>query len=315
MFVFLRRIKMAIKVIQQCLSTRRHLVHKAVEPEKLSTTVLNKVNEQLENNQRFWSIKFDGVFSQVIKQGSTAVAFSRSGEPQLSVQHIEQEILGLPDGVYFGELWTPAYSHTEINGASRRHIQQPWLQFHINDCVSIPDFLAGQSTDTFTQRTALLKNNIGSLDSTSIRFVWQYSQKPHVEKYLKDWKAFTGVPFAIDGFIHRSDSVWTAGAGLGGELVKDKNNISLDLPITGMVEGKGKNKGTLGALLVSLDGVIIPVRGRISNELANEWWNNSELIIGKIARVDALGYSSNGKLREPRFISLVYHKLPIEKTP
>lgn len=303
---------MTIEIIQQCLSARRHLVHKAVEPEKLSTTVLNKVNEQLENNQRFWSIKFDGVFSQVIKQGNTATAFSRSGEPQLSVQHIEQEILGLPDGVYFGELWTPACSHSAINGASRTHTQQPWLQFHINDCVSIPDFLAGQSTDTFIQRTASLENNMTSLCSDSLYFVWQYAQKPHVEKYLKDWKSFKGVLFAIDGFIHRSDSVWTAGAGLGGELVKDKNNISLDLPITGMVEGKGKNKGTLGALLVSLDGVIIPVRGRISNELANIWWNNPEIVVGKIARVDALGYSSNGKLREPRLIDVVHHKLPAD---
>ena len=63
---------------------------------------------------------------------------------------------------------------------------------------------------------------------------------------------------------------------------------------------------------MSLDGVIIPVRGRISNELANIWWNNPEIIVGKIARVDALGYSSNGKLREPRLIDVVHHKLPAD---
>lgn len=304
---------MTIQIIQQCLSTRRHLVHKAVEPEKLSTTVLDRVNKQLENNHgRLWSIKFDGVFSQVIKQGKTAVAFSRSGEPQLSVKHIEKEVLNLLDGVYFGELWTFGRSHTEINGASRTHTQQPWLGFHVNDCVSIEDFVVGQSTETYLQRTSTLKDAIQNMRSSCVFPVQQFTSKELVKKCLKDWQSLANVPFATDGFIHRSDSIWIAGSGLGGEVVKDKNSISLDLSVVGMVEGKGKNKGTLGALLVALGNDAIPVRGRITNEQANEWWNNPELVIGKIARVDALGYSSNGKLREPRFIDLVHHKLPVD---
>ena len=40
-----------------------------------------------------------------------------------------------------------------------------------------------------------------------------------------------------------------------------------------------------------------------------EWWDNPDLIVGKIIQVDAMTYTKDGMLREPRFRSIHYDKV------
>lgn len=93
-------------------------------------------------------------------------------------------------------------------------------------------------------------------------------------------------------------------------LIKLKGNLSFDLEVVGTSEGKigTKYEGTLGSLAVRFkDDTIINVSG-MTDEQRNAWWECPEDIVGKIVQVDAMTYSSNGSLREPRFKGIRYDK-------
>jgi DNA ligase-1 len=104
---------------------------------------------------------------------------------------------------------------------------------------------------------------------------------------------------------------WEAGYFFGkrnANMMKIKEEVSKDLAVVGMVEGEGKYKGTLGALVVqSRDGTKHQVSGMTDSE-RDLWWNNRESIIGKVVEVKAMKELEDGSLREPRYKACRFDK-------
>ena len=91
-------------------------------------------------------------------------------------------------------------------------------------------------------------------------------------------------------------------------LMKIKRDLTLDVKVVGMVEGKGKYAGTLGALVVEeKSGQRHEVSG-MSDEARHLWWNNRNLILGTIVEIEAMMRLPNGSLREGRFKAIRHDK-------
>jgi ATP-dependent DNA ligase len=104
---------------------------------------------------------------------------------------------------------------------------------------------------------------------------------------------------------------WEAGYFFGkrnANMMKIKEEVSKDLAVVGMVEGEGKYKGTLGALVVqSRDGTKHQVSG-MTDDQRERWWNSRELIVGQVVEVKAMKELPDGQLREPRFKCIRHDK-------
>lgn len=76
-------------------------------------------------------------------------------------------------------------------------------------------------------------------------------------------------------------------------LLKYKLFEDYDLEVIGFEEGDGRNKGTLGALLVKFKEFTVKVGSGFSDELRKEIWNNKDEWLGRTVVVKAFEATSN----------------------
>lgn len=92
------------------------------------------------------------------------------------------------------------------------------------------------------------------------------------------------------------------------DLMKIKEEVTLDLVVVDMVVGQGKYQGTLGALIVQeKNGNKHTVSG-MTDAQRDVWWTNKSEIIGKVVEVKAMKKLKDGSLREPRFKAIRFDK-------
>lgn len=286
------------------LPKRTHLVHKPVEPRNLSAKFRNKnVND---GEQYVWQLKYDGCNMMVVICEGKGYAFSRTGEPVRSCDHIVRELERLPSthAVWFGEAYNHDWEHSKINGAFRAHDPAPDLCFMVFDCVPLSCFEEGVCDVPYYSRLDWLQGNLFKYGTKHSRPVHSFSptRLESTENLIET--ARKSSVFALDGYVaKRKDGHWIAGAGKGGEQVKIKDHLSLDLRCVGLVEGKGKFTGKVGAIKVEYNGQILEVGGgKMTDQERGRYWDFPNHLIGSIVEIHALAGSAHGKLREPRFI-------------
>ena len=96
------------------------------------------------------------------------------------------------------------------------------------------------------------------------------------------------------------------------ELMKIKEELTLDLLVTGLIQGKGKYADTLGALELTDKYGIKHIVSGMTDEERYQWWTNPDFIMGKVVEVKAMKKLKDGTLREPRFKAIRYNKLVTE---
>lgn len=74
--------------------------------------------------------------------------------------------------------------------------------------------------------------------------------------------------------------------------IKVKPTYTYDVVVTGITEGKGKNKGKIGALITA--------KGKVGTGLTDE--DRVVDAVGKTIEVECMQLTENGKFRHPRFI-------------
>jgi ATP-dependent DNA ligase len=93
------------------------------------------------------------------------------------------------------------------------------------------------------------------------------------------------------------------------DLIKIKEEVTLDLLVVGMADGEGKYADTLGTLLVKDSrGTVHPISG-MTDAQRDEWWYNPSKIVGEVVEVKAMKVLPCGTLREPRLKAVRYDKL------
>lgn len=301
------------------LPARKHLVHKAIEPRKLSASTAAKV--ALRDATDRWELKFDGCHVILIKHNGHAYAYSRTGEVVMGA--MDRQIKAMEKSPYdnfviFAEAWSRDHCHSDINGQFRTHLSlgdDRILEAVVFDAITYEEFMAGKSEAPFDFR----RRDVVSL-ANSIQKMWE-SHGDSGASICRPSKLFDsrveavewitqaregGFLFPLDGFMRKDPKgLWKAGAGSGGENLKDKELLVVDLKVIRLIEGEGKFAGTLGAYECLYNGQIQRVGGgALTDKERHAIWahqGRAEGGVGSIIEVHALGESTHGLLREPRF--------------
>lgn len=267
--------------------------------------------------------KYDGC-SVVFKLGIAGegdAALSRTGERVQSLewmlphlQRLAKDAVVEQGGlVLLAEAWSPDLDFSAISGNYRRY--EPWLDAMICafDAIPLDDFNAGHCDIEYIHRMRMffgLADKIGT-DGASIRpaathFTPNTAGCETWQQYCDQLVARGG----YDGLILRDpQGTWTRGSGTTGEILKLKRVLSFDLRCVGWEEGRGKHAGRVGALIVEFQGKHLRVGTGLSDQQRQDWWDNPDLIHQQIVEVEAMDYSSDGLLREPRLKGVRFDKL------
>lgn len=244
--------------------------------------------------------KYDGCLAIITPDG----VITRTGEAITSIpQCLEDAAKLLPDHVIFGEVYKYDTPFKEISGAFRRHKPQSGLFVMVFDAVPFADWKAGKCDKSYIERYTALKDAWLRTPTASLMIA------PSLD--LGAPQGFANAMVRQGGYdgaiIRRKDAPWTTGASKNGEAIKVKPIKSLDLKVVGWFPGKGKHAGRAGGVIVEYRGVTTQVGTGFSD---TERWNiaESSFYTGKIAEVEFMELTADGKLREPRFKGWRYDK-------
>jgi hypothetical protein len=94
------------------------------------------------------------------------------------------------------------------------------------------------------------------------------------------------------------------------DLMKIKEEVTLDLLVTHLVIGEGKYENCTGALeCVDSKGIVHRISGMTDDQRVS-WWKDPKQVVGKVVEVRAMKVNTDGSLREPRFKAIRYDKSP-----
>jgi DNA ligase-1 len=294
------------------------IIHKAVELAKVKT----KRRQELEQpgylaKNYIAQPKHDGC-NTVMKfyPCGKVETTSRTGEPNRAMGRAERALwprladrlmpsCGL---VVLGEAWWPGKDQfSEISGHFRRHSESDRLRLVAFDALTMTEFEAGRSDVGYLNRLKRLGATAEWPDSNPdpVQLIRSYSVSTDPHELCARFVDKGG----YDGIIYRDPyGTWEAGRGTNGELIKIKRKLSFDLRVTNVFEGLGKNVGRAGAIEVSFRGAALRCNAGTDAE-REAWWANPALIVGKIVEIEAMGFSSEGLLREPRYKGIRHDKL------
>lgn len=273
---------------------RANLVQKAVDKNALKQKALDSFN----SSTRILQPKYDGCHTIIVNNRDAVGAFTRQGKRVLSLHSQLIQIANqdaLRGEVLFAEAWLPNTPHRIINGRFRSHSWQD-LRLYVFDVVPFERFKMGSFDVAYRERMAWLR---GALEPTeNVKLVQTFASFD--KELLPEERG------AYDGIISwDADAVWEAGLGLGGQCVKLKNHLSVDLRVLGIRMGTGKLDGSLASLLVDYKGrEIIVSAGRLTYDERKAIASNPSSIIGKIVEVRALQETAKGELREATVVRI-----------
>jgi DNA ligase-1 len=306
-----------------------YLIMKAVEFDKLPAK-FKKAHpfEELLNEGYWLQKKYDGCMgiATIRPEFELCTMQSRTGEDYTaSTGHLLRELFdtmqahegeGFMPVIFIGEVWQPIGEarFPAISGKFRRQYPSPELRFVVNDMLPL-----GFNTDL--PYKARYMNLVEYLGQEAAATVW----KVEVAKTYPSW---LGSPVraaltwqregGFDGGILRNpEAGYTVGTVKQGEIIKLKPVDSLDLKVVRVEAGEGKHAGRAGALVVEYNGVETGVGTGLSDDERVDWWaawlstgwQRTTPGAGTIVEVEFLGFTEDGKLREPRFKGIRHDKL------
>lgn len=144
------------------------------------------------------------------------------------------------------------------------------------------------------------KRNLHNIEV--VKVVYQGTDQSQIDKWLDyavehDW----------EGCMINKDATYKCKRTM--DLIKVKRFYTMDLKVVDVLEGDGRLKGTLGALVVEFKGNTVNVGSGYSDEQRTEIWNNKEHMIGKIVEIKYKEITSDKKtglesLQFPVFVQI-----------
>jgi ATP-dependent DNA ligase len=277
--------------------------------------------------------KYDGCFGMAElwpKHLGTSRMLSREGKDwSPSCQHILRELEEALDEYnsgdnwqpcfVLGEVWHPDWKFPKISGTYRRGAASG-LCFIANDFI--PSNM--ETDDPYHVRLLNLRELLPQMGNLVLGSSY-YVDVAETHSFLKagpedpiaasqQWVAEGG----FDGAILRNPAAgYTIGTVKQGEIIKVKPTMSLDLRCNGVIQGEGKHLGRLGAISVGYKGVTTCVGTGFTDDERDAFWyaatstmseGHPSNPINKIVEVEFMGFTEDGRLREPRFKGIRFDK-------
>lgn len=279
---------------------KEYIVQKAVEASK----VIKKRQRSLEYMEANYEAqhKYDGCCAVMFFPPEGGVyTQSRTGEENFALAQIEHllckdyEYTGT---VLIGEAWEADVPFNEISGRFRRYAEDDRLCFVVNNVITWDEFQAGHSDVPYRLRKRRFKGD----REPRVWFALSYAPGTiDVQAKCNELVSAGG----YDGLVLWDlDGTWTIGSGTTGEIIKLKQKLSFDLRVLEVNTVKGAKTGRdVYKLVVDFRGLRLGVGSGVPHSLCDV------PVVGDIVEIEAMDYSSDGLLREPRYKGIRHDKL------
>lgn len=252
-------------------------------------TPIDKV--KLNGNEKiFLSRKLNGTRAAFIGDK----IMTRQGKEYIGLDHIINDLkaMGLSDMFIDGEL---LYKNEErlsdseafqkgTGIAMSKDKDKSQLKLVVFDIFPLEEFWTGKSKDTYEKRSKGLNLLSLYIDDHGIQNVEVvprfYSGTNHTEIWrwldIAEEEDYEGIMINLDTPYECKRTK---------NLIKVKKFHSADLLCTGIEEGSGRNKGTLGALVCDYKGFPVNVGSGFTDEQRKYYWRNPDEVVGHIISV------------------------------
>lgn len=241
----------------------------------------------VENREFYITTKIDGERIFAIKVDGEVGIFSRDNKPINGLVEIEWQLHCIPwdNFIIDGELTllnrenlTSKEQYKKTMEIARTKGEKHGLKMLVFDCIPIHDSItAGCMYKYSTRRTIFNGFHYKYIEALPV--LYHGCDTNVIEKILDEQiaKGEEGI------MINLADAPYMQGR--TNALLKVKRMKDLDLKVIGYEEGKGKNEGKLGALIVDYKGNQVKVGTGFSDSIRKEIWEDRDNWLGKIITV------------------------------
>ena len=188
---------------------------------------------------------------------------------------IRKNIDNLPDGENFrigtGIINSDAESKNEI-------------KFVIFDYFPESDIPNKQSSDKYKVRRNLLnglRKTIAEKELKNVEVVTMVYEGTDQSQIMK-WLDYA-VEHGWEGLMLNKDTTYKCKRTT--DLIKIKRFYTMDLPVVEVLEGDGRLKGTLGALVAQYKNNTVNIGSGFDDETRKKFWDNKDYLIGRVVEV------------------------------
>lgn len=235
--------------------------------------------------------------------------YSRNGRALTMFDHLLKEVGifvhalikhddGFAAGAFLdGEMVSITGDFADISGAiHRKNYTEEAARFVCFHAMPLACWKAGVDSRSQTRRRETINSVIARKD---FELIWMLETRD-VKSDDDVWQAFK--EFRADGcegaMIKKSLEPWEAKRSF--RWMKVKAELTVDVRVIDIQEGKGKYEGMLGFLVFKHKGVEVTCGGMTDTQ-RKQWWAHPKRIIGKMIEVTCDEITKAGSLRFPRF--------------
>jgi DNA ligase-1 len=244
--------------------------------------------------------KLDGVRLVSIVRDGKVEMLSRAGKVITNFQDtVGKELSTLPDGVYDGEIMDEDFNSLmrQVHRKVKTNVSKSY--YMLFDVVSLEEWEEREGQQTLAHRRQKLETILGSKEFEFLRLIEHKEIDSNFEAIMAYHGECTAAGF--EGAMLKNPTMPYC-FGRSDAVVKVKAFNDVDLRVTGFLEGRGRHKGSLGAILVNFNGVKVRVGSGFGDTDRAEVWADKEKFLGMTAEIRYQEITPDGSLRFPTFV-------------
>lgn len=248
--------------------------------------------------------KLDGFRCLAIIKDKKCVLYSRNGKVisnnfrHTICNELEKMLLKgqIQECVLDGELMGNSFKHTTEQVHRKDDADVREIFFNVFDFIPLKDWIDQEVRITCQEAREKLEDCLFDVHCKFVKTVRREIVAPSLIKKFHDLYVSEGYEGVM---IKILDDKYKFGRGYN--VMKLKEFFDEDVPCVGFEEGSGKYAGTLGAILVNFNNVVVNVGSGFTDEQRDDIWRNRTQYRGLIAEVRAQEITPDGSLRFPTF--------------